>query len=477
MAEASEAATVNIELNDEVKIDHDQTAQQGTQPDDFVADEDGTEELPPLTYKDFVPECLGVTIEGKEPDYAEFSTVIEQANQWLQTVPQFTVFKCETISVKLGADFVVENDVTLSHQSSNGRNVYLRILRVWLIKKQDLESPVQQLGYITVLPEHSSGDLTTYLNSLATSAANKQLVDLMIPSFDNIKQTLEKINRHLLSKPIPGQILNMETLVLKCQEASTTDKLDTEKATYTEGGGNSKLFLYGFRIFYVVGKPSLETVGFYDEQPDIFQTKEDFGLKIKFATFNQTLAKAAKWLKKQKGIRVTNIQSVTVKLDRNKCGSGPWSLETTVPGYTENQSLVESRYTKIIRIYYVNDPKTKQTARYADVTMASRLFIPQRIEGRMFEGFSKTLTRTIKWLHKTGLPLFACETVKYHLTNDSEGQGFNDERLDYMVNTYHGQLYISCIRLYFPCTFEEPPPDKADGEDLGWGWGWACVVS
>lgn len=53
----------------------------------------------------------------------------------------------------------------------------------------------------------------------------------------------------------------METLVLKCQEASTTDKLNTEKATYTEGGGNSKLFLYGFRIFYVVGKPGLETVG------------------------------------------------------------------------------------------------------------------------------------------------------------------------------------------------------------------------
>ncbi|CAL1538047.1 unnamed protein product [Lymnaea stagnalis] len=434
------------------------------------------EELPPLTYVDFTPKCLGSTIVGKEPDFAEFGTVIEEANEWLEAHPQFTVYKCETLASRLGADFNIDGDVSLVHVSSNGRNVFLRSLRVWLIPTADPTAPVQKIGYITALPDHSSGDLQAFLNSLTNSATSRQIGDITFPSFDTLTQTVEKLNRHLQSKPIPGRILCMETLTFKCMEANTSDKLATEASTWSEGGSNAKVFLHGFRVFYILGKPCFESVGYYDEVPDIFQSKDGLALKLKFATFDQTLSKAASWLKKQSGFRIVNIQSVTVKLER-KYGQGPWILDPTIPGYTDNPGLTESRFTKIIRIAYVKEQKLNNPLPYAQVTLTSRLFIPCRVDGRLFETMSKTIMRVMKWLSKTRLPVFACETVRYHLTNDSEGQGFNNDRLDSLINSYQGQHYLTCIRLYFPCTFEEPQPDPADPEDLGWGWGWACVVS
>ncbi|XP_055897863.1 uncharacterized protein LOC106065516 [Biomphalaria glabrata] len=460
----AESKSETIELGEGVVSENDK---------DNVSEE--KEEIPPLTYIDFTPQCLGSTFDGKEPDFADFGSVIEGANQWLLQNPQFSVFKCETVSTKLNPDFSLDNDSTLSHMASNGKNVFVRVLRLWLIPNVDPSGPSQQIGYITVLPDHSSGDLKTFLNSLVGIATSRQIGDITFPSFDNLSQTVEKLNRHLQTKPIPGHILSMETLTFKCMEANSSDKLLPESGSWTEGGGNAKVFLHAFRIYYIVGKPCFEQVGFYDEAPEIMQSKEGLDLRIKFATFEKTLSKASNWLKKQSGCRISNIQSVYVKLER-KYGSGPWILDSHAPGYAENPGLNESRYTKVIRFTYIKDQKLNQANPYSQVTLTSRLFIPCRIEGRLFEPLSKTVMRVVKWLSKTKLPVFACETVKYHLTSDSEGQGFNNERLDALINSFQGQHYITCIRLYFPCTYEEPKPDPSDPEDLGW-WGWACVVS
>ncbi|KAH9502785.1 hypothetical protein Btru_069781 [Bulinus truncatus] len=461
-------STGEIELTDNRKNESD------TKPEESSTAAENTE-VPPLTYVDFTPQSLGSTFEGTEPAFADFGSVIEEANQWLQKNPQFSVYKCETIFTKLGQDFTIDNDMSLSHVAFNGKNVFVRVLRLWLIPNVGPSSSSQQIGYITVLPDHSSGDLKTFLNSMVGIATSRQIGDITFPSFDNLSQTMEKLNRHLQSKPIPGHILCMETLTFKCMEANTADKLLPEAASWVEGGGNAKVFLNAFRLYYIIGKPCFEQVGFYDEAPEILQLKEGLDLRIKFATFDQTLKKASGWLKKQSGCRVLNIQSVYVKLDR-KHGLGPWLLDSNAPGYCEMPGLTESRYSKVIRVCYIKDQKLNQSSPYSKITMTSRLFIPCRLEGRTFESFSKTIMRVIKWLSKTKLPIFACETVKYQLTNESEGQGFQPERLDSLINSFQGQLYITCIRLYFPCTYEEPQPDPSDPEDLGW-WGWACTVS
>ncbi|GFN88347.1 hypothetical protein PoB_001485300 [Plakobranchus ocellatus] len=471
MTQSSEEATNNDpstltqaeDLNVDKGEQHENTA--------FETEEPAT--LPPLTYIDFIPQCLGSTIEGKEPDFAEFSTVVEQANQWLASMPQFIAIRCETISTKLGKDYNLDNDATLTHCSSNGRNVYLRVLRLWVTPRAEnapLASP-QQISYITVLPDHPNGDLSTFLSSLAGGATNRTVGDLALPTFDNMQETVDKLNKHLQAKPLPGKILCIETLSFKCQESNTSDKLKTEASVWSEGGANARVFLQGLRVFYVVGQPAYETIGIHDEEPDMMQSVEGMGLRLKFATFDQTVTKAAAWLKKEKGIRVVSVQSVNVKLDR-KFGTGPWILDSNAAAFTENQSLIEKRYAKVLRISYVREQKLEMASA---VSLTSRLFIPHRIEGKTFESFSKTVLRVIKWLNATNAPVFACETVKYHVSADSTGQGFNDDRMDFQVNSNLGQYYITCIRLFFPCAYQEPPPEVPNEEDLGWGWG--CVVS
>ena len=44
----------------------------GEQHENIAFDTEEPATLPPLTYIDFIPQCLGSAIEGKEPDFAEF---------------------------------------------------------------------------------------------------------------------------------------------------------------------------------------------------------------------------------------------------------------------------------------------------------------------------------------------------------------------------------------------------------------------
>ncbi|GFR75250.1 hypothetical protein ElyMa_000450800 [Elysia marginata] len=424
-------------------------AEQGEQQENTAFEPEEPATLPPLTYIDFIPQCLGSAIEGKEPDFAEFSTVVEQANQWLASMPQFLAIRCETISTKLGKDFGLDNDSSLSHSSSNGRNVYLRVLRLWVTPRPETSAPSspQQISYISVLPDHPNGDLSTFLSSLAGGAANRTVGDLAMPTFDNMQQTVEKLNKHLQAKPLPGKILCVETLSFKCQETNTADKLNTEATVWSEGGANARVFLQGLRVFYLVGQPAYETLGIHDEEPDMMQSKEGMGLRLRFATFDQTVTRAAAWLKKEQGMRVVSIQSLNVKLER-KFGTGPWILDANAAAYTENQSLIEKRYAKVLRIVYVREQKLESPSPYSTVTLTSRLFIPQRIEGKTFESFSKTVLRVIKWLNATNFIHWKIQGSQRQYKRD---------------------------KLYFPCTFQEPPPEVPNEEDVGYGWG--CVIS
>ena len=57
-------------------------------------------------------------------------SVVEQANQWLRSMPQFSAVKCETVEHKLNpTDFSLDPDICLQHFSSHGKNVYIKGLR------------------------------------------------------------------------------------------------------------------------------------------------------------------------------------------------------------------------------------------------------------------------------------------------------------------------------------------------------------
>ncbi|KAH9502781.1 Anaphase-promoting complex subunit 5 [Bulinus truncatus] len=76
----------------------------------------------------------------------------------------------------------------------------------------------------------------------------KNIFNFNLEGFLMQSQTMEKLNRHLQSKPIPGHILLcVETLTFKCMEANTADKLLPEAASWVEGGGNAKVFFERFQ--------------------------------------------------------------------------------------------------------------------------------------------------------------------------------------------------------------------------------------
>ncbi|XP_076455446.1 uncharacterized protein LOC143290015 [Babylonia areolata] len=432
------------------------------------------EESPPLTYIDFLPQCLGSRLEGCEPTYAEFQSVVEQANQWLCSMPQFGVVKCETVDHKVNpTDFSLDSDATLQHFSSHGKNVYLRGLRLWLMPKTDDTVPTQQLAYITVMPEHCSGNLTSVLSRIKPSAMRIN-PEQLFHDFDDLATTVEKLNHHLQQKPLPGRILTVETLKVKAMETDRPDQPDTEATLWSENGKASRLFLHATRIFYVVGQPAFETVGFYDEIPDCAQNPEGLGLRVKFAPFTQTVGHAAVWLSAQQNMRAVNFQSLTLKLERPG-GSGIFRVNATTAGYTEAKVLQESRYVKVLRIFYVKDERAEAPALYNSVQLTTRLFVPTKGYGRAFDSFSKTVQRLISWLNATGTPVLAMETVKYPVNPDSES-GVNRERVDCVVNSHSGHHDLTCVRLFFPCQFKEPPPELVPetAEDAE---GWGCVLS
>lgn len=85
---------------------------------------------------------------------------------------------------------------------------------------------------------------------------------------------------------------------------------------------------------------------------------------------------------------------------------GPYLIETTQSGFAEAPSLLETRYIKILRIFYVKDQKSENSSLYSSVHLTTRLFVPARPAGAGFESRSKTAQRIISWLSATGKQLY-----------------------------------------------------------------------
>lgn len=446
-----------------------------------VSGDEVQEVLSPLTYIDFIPQCFGVRVEGSDPSYAEFQSLVEQANQWLQSMPGFCAVKCETVDQKLNpTDRSLSPDNCLQHISSHGKNVYVKILRLWLMPRADPGVPVQQLAYITILPDYDSGNVTNLMASVLP-AAMRIHPEQLFPQFDSFSQMMDKLNRHLQQKPLPGRVLTAEIVPYKAMESdSVEEKLNTESTLWTESGKNCRLFVYAVRIFYAVGQPAFEKVGFHDQVPDFSQSPEGLAAtKLKFAPFSQTVAQAAQWLQAQQNTKVVNIQTVTLKMDRQP-GSGLYKVNTNTPGYMEAPTLMESRYVKIVRLFYAQDKKSEVPNLYASTRLTTRLFVPTKTQawGRSFESFSKTMQRVIAWLTATGTPVLGMETVKYPVSPDnSEDAGVFNDRVDVVLNSSAGQFSLTCIRLYFTREFKEPPPEVVRQTDEDYWASWGCVLA
>ncbi|XP_050391808.1 uncharacterized protein LOC126810668 [Patella vulgata] len=365
-------------------------------------------ELPPLTYVDFMPRCIGQSLDGKEPEFASYRTVMEQVNQWLISMPQYKIFKVETIDRKLLGEMKLDLDSTLQHESSHGQNMYVRGIRIWIFPNPNPSDEVQQISYISILPDVSEGNSADV--SLALSANYRMRAEHPVPAYDTLKITIEKLNRQLQHRPLAGKILNIETFSVKVVEGVGNEKPDTESSCWIDSNRSSRLFLYALRVYYITGQQQFETIGYHDEVPDIVQTSEGLGVKVKYAPFTQVVSRTARWIQEQTNVQVVNLQSINIPTEKRY--GGQINFKSNISGYGE-LPLSDSQFVKILRTFYVTKQKSKNDEVMPSVNLTTRLFVPIRRGPKEFEAFSKTMQRAIAWLQVTKCPLYGMETVNY----------------------------------------------------------------
>lgn len=424
--------------------------------------------LPPMTFVDFLPLKLEDAASADDcPRYAEFSSVMEQANQWIKDNHSFMVMKCESFIKKLGGGDTLDADSVVYHESSYGVNKYVRGLRLWLAPKGETDTPPQALGYLTSLPDPAEAP-TDYVSMLIPSRS-----EASIPSFCSLPEAFEKLNKFLKKKPLPGSVLNVETLRIKYEDTDPSCCVNTERMCWSESGRADRIFVTAIRVFYVIGKPTFETIGMHDEIP-VCQNNFEVMAKLRFCPFTTVVQRARKWLQSQKGIRVINMQTIHTVCDRNRAGE--CQVHTDKSCYMEPQGQ-DLQLARVLRIYYIQDPKS-EVCPYEKLQLTTRLFIPTRRGGygKDYESFSKTMQRIITWLTVTQIPIFGVETITYPFSPDNYGSGVFADQASVSRIAAAGKYFITTVRFYFPCEFKEPPPElypEIEEEP----WGWACSVS
>lgn len=419
---------------------------------------------PPMTFVDFMPPLIEEASSKDDPPvYSEFSTVLEQANQWLKGNPSFKVMKLESFLKKIADKDVVDLEQVVYHESAFGVNKYLRGLRLWLAPRLDSSEPVQEIGYLTTLPEPV--DESDAESALAGFRPSRFRVAVVLPSYCGMVDMMAQLNKFLKKKPIPGSILNIETIKVKYEE-SANKCLDTEKMCWADCGKEDRVYINAIRVFYVVGKPAFEVVGYHDEIPVCINNWETIP-KLRFCPFTTVVQRARNWLRNQKGIRVVNMQTVEVYCDRTSKGEAKVHHELCGYGEAANQ---DSQFARVLRIFFVQDSKSEESL-YSSLDLSTRLFIPSRRGqwGKNCESFSKTMQRVILWLQLSKNPIFGVETVNHQFCPDSYGTGVKENDAGISLNATSGKYFITTVRLFFPCQFQDPPSEFEE-EEHGW-WG------
>ncbi|XP_071153955.1 uncharacterized protein [Mytilus edulis] len=417
-----------------------------------VFSEEGTieETIPPITYVDFLPQKTHAEI-ATDPTFSDFSSIIEQANSWLTLNPEYSLWKCETVTFKIKNDFTSDQDDPVYMESAFGLNRYLSGLRLWLVPQMNSTLPVAQIGFTTALP----GKLDEYNYVIASSHST-------------IQDSIEQLNKQFIKKPLPGVILNVEMIEFHENESSGSMSIDPNKTYWEEKGTENMVKISAVRVYFIIGKPEYVKIGYHDEQPSMQHVP--FSTVVKFGPFRDVVTKMGYWLKSQKGIRVVNLQSINVVVSYSRDVKA--HLDPTQNCSTEKTGI-ESRYAKVLRAFYVQQKSDEVP--YSSLNLHTRLFVPVLREGKLFESVSKTMQRTIKWLDYTRVPPFSVETIQYQVYLGGESVGNLEDKVDKSVRRTNGRYQLSTFRIYFPSEFSEPPPEIAPEVDTAAGWG--CVIS
>ncbi|XP_070579375.1 uncharacterized protein [Ptychodera flava] len=393
-----------------------------------------------LAYVDFIPACLQQMGFGKEVIFERFDAVMAKANQWLLSNPNVEVMNCESLEKKVEGYGTVDPSVSTRVESGKIGQYMVRVLRLWYCPRRYPGGP-DQLGYINCVPACLKGGGWTHY-----------------PEFENLGVTLTNLNTFLQEKPIQGRIVTAETQEIKVYGGWKTAGVDPDQGCWHESGDLQKLLLFIIRIFYVIGQPHYEQIDIVDFVPTVQLPGGAFG-KPTAEPFAQVMSRTRNWIQQTPNIRVTNIQTVNVKL-RKDSFTGPVVIDTQRMSFSEG-GAGGTCFVRTLRVVSVRSnvplPPTPP------LNLTYRTFVPCRtttggaFNMPKFEDHQQTLVRIMAWLQASGAQVVGAET--FEMTMFYSGGYMVDEEATIHYDSGMTDYFLTAMRVYINGTYEEPPAE------------------
>ncbi|OWA51041.1 hypothetical protein BV898_15543 [Hypsibius exemplaris] len=394
-----------------------------------------------LTF-DFTPQCLAPDSTFSWPEFAKFSTLIGPANDFLQQNPGLAVKSCETAHFRVDGDSIRKPEKSDFKQVGESLRPFVKGLRLFATRRnnQSINQPPDQLGYTTFHLE----------------------VDPKLPN--TLSHLTEKVNDYLKRTPLPGKLVAVESL----QFRGVSPGFDTDTTCWKPDTSfflSQQEFLTVFRIWFTLGRPQCETIGFADFFPAVL----DAGGWLSKATVEElpsVMANVNRFINAlPSNIEILNVNTLASRTNK--------SAEYHLAHYTFTEDdKFHKYYIKFIRIAYVVQPQAAAPPAYEQRHFTTELFAPGLLEepgffsSGVFEPQSVVRARMDDWVRHTQANVVAVETVVYKSKTGGEGRnGFgamytwNEEHYNSSTKRTEpsNEQYLICYRVFLEGAVRHPP--------------------
>ncbi|CAL1298532.1 unnamed protein product, partial [Larinioides sclopetarius] len=180
----------------------------------------------------FLPECRDPGGIFSQPQFANFRTLIDRANDWLRTNRRWKVITCESVEFKAKGDNV-SYDKMVYLEYGEHTTTYVRGLRLWVGEKETDFDIAQQIGYLNLVPNEIGGGGGIFSS----------------PDYECLDDVVSKYNREVRTRPLPGRIITIESQEIKLKHSL---EVDPDRSHWVERGSGPKRFIFVLRIFFEI---------------------------------------------------------------------------------------------------------------------------------------------------------------------------------------------------------------------------------
>ncbi|XP_074645623.1 uncharacterized protein LOC141901933 isoform X2 [Tubulanus polymorphus] len=402
-----------------------------------------------LGYLDFWPVMLKKGGTFSFPEYEPFGPCIQRCNDYLMANPHLEVITVESVETKIRYGAGVNPEIMAYMDYTNAMS-FVRGLRLWIRPRQE-PGPPQQLAHINVMP-----------GLLKKGGVFSEAV------FENLSTVVDNVNKMFRDKPLPGRILTIETQDMKMNHGlfSSNHTINPDQSAWVECPGH--IFLFVLRIFYIVGPPAMEEIGFSDSLPTCL--KEGSWTKLPhFTPVHQTVLQAQDWIKKyQSSVRITNVQAIEHKVNYGMNFTASTAFDPSKMSYWNRQLTVFVRGIRVAYVKAMEGYSIPPSVR--PIVLTERVFYPVQLTNcktfqlPTFETLSQTMHRANEWLKHVDANVVGVETIAIRIMARAYGMGPEYIGADASFSVGEGgKKRGGCImqivlRIYLDNYYTEPPP-------------------